>query len=179
MIHALINGWRRFRRNDDGSAMLVEFAVMMPLLFGCFMMAVEMGIYSIRHMFLDRGLDTTVRFIRLNTNTPMTHAQIKDMVCSNAGFLKECDEALRLEMIRVDPRNFASFDQPVDCVDQSQPATAERGLILGKEHELMLLRACFRFKPIFPTTGLGYALEKDGSGKARMVSMAAFVQEPN
>ena len=43
---------------------------------------------------------------------------------------------------------------------------------------MMLLRACVKFKPMYPTTGLGFAWEKDGSGRARMVSMAAFVQEP-
>ena len=33
--------------------------------------------------------------------------------------------------------------------------------------------------PVFPSSGLGYELEKDGSGRARMTSIAAFVQEPN
>jgi hypothetical protein len=42
----------------------------------------------------------------------------------------------------------------------------------------MLIRACVKFKPVFPTTGVGKELEKDGTGRARMTSMAAFVQEP-
>jgi hypothetical protein len=169
----------RFGREESGAALLIEFAIFFPLLIGCFLMSVELGIYSIRHMFLDRGLDITVRYVRLNTNTPMTHSQLKDMICANAGFLEDCGQTLRLEMINVDPRNFAAFDQEADCVDISKPVAPVRGFTLGRDHELMMLRACVKFQPVFPTTGLGYALEKDGSGKARMVATAAFVQEPS
>ena len=49
---------------------------------------------------------------------------------------------------------------------------------LGLDNEMMLVRACYMFKPVFPSTGLGYAFTKDGSGRSKMVSLAAFVQEP-
>jgi len=170
---------RRFRKEEDGSAFVIEFCLFVPIVFSAFMMSVELGIYSMRNMFLDRGLDQTVRFVRLNTNTPMNHAMLKNMICQGAGFLEDCDSSLRLEMVPVNPRNWANFNQTADCIDTSQPVTPVRGFTLGQEHELMVLRACVRFRPVFPTTGLGYALEKDGAGKARMVSTTAFVQEPN
>ena len=179
MIHAAIKAWRRFRGDEDGSALLMEFVIMVPLLFAALIMSVEMSFYAMRHMYLDRGLDMTVRYIRLNTNTPMTHPQIKDMICETSGFIKDCDTTLRLEMINVDPRNFASFDQASDCVDTSEDPKPVRGWNLGVEHQLMLLRACVGFEPLFPTTGLGYALEKDGADRVAMISTAAFVQEPN
>ena len=179
MIQRSIKAWRRFRGDEDGSAMLIEFAILSPLLFGCLLMSVEMSFYAIRHMLLDRGLDMTVRYVRLNTNTPMTHQTIKDKICESAIYLEDCSDTLRLEMIQVDPRNFASFDQSPDCVDTSEDPKPVRGWTLGVEHQLMLLRACARFKPFFPTTGLGYALQKDGAGRVTMVSSAAFVQEPN
>jgi hypothetical protein len=53
-----------------------------------------------------------------------------------------------------------------------------RGFELGRENEMMMMRACIKFKPLYPTSGLGYALEKDGTGRAKMISAAAFVQEP-
>ncbi len=171
--------FRRFRREEDGGVFMVEFAIMVPLLFSAFLMSVELGLYSVRHMFLDRGLDMTVRYVRLNTNEDITHDQLKDMICEYAGFLKECDETLRLEMATLNPRQFQAFDQDVDCIDVSEPIDAPRGFNLGREHQMMILRACVKFKPVFPTTGLGYALAKDGSGSVRMVSTAAFVQEPN
>ncbi|MEP3687760.1 MULTISPECIES: TadE/TadG family type IV pilus assembly protein [Sulfitobacter] len=179
MIQKTIKAWRRFRGDENGSVMLIEFAILSPLLFGCLIMSVEMSFFAIRHMLLDRGLDMTVRFVRLNTNTPMSHQTIKDKICETAGFLQDCEETLRLEMIRVDPRDFAAFDQSPDCVDTSIDPRPVRGWNLGIEHQLMLLRACYQFEPFFPTTGLGYALEKDGAGRASMVSSAAFVQEPN
>ena len=42
----------------------------------------------------------------------------------------------------------------------------------------MLLRACYKFKPVFPTTGLGGQLTKDSEGFTAIVSTSAFVQEP-
>lgn len=179
MITRLKKTLRRFRREENGAAMMIEFIIFVPLIFSAFLMAVEMGVYSMRQMFLDRGLDVTVRFVRLNTNTPLTHNQLKDMICENAGFLEDCDSTLRLEMEPLDPRAFATFPQNADCIDVSQPVTPVRGFDLGREHQLMILRACVKFEPVYPTTGLGFALDTDGSGRARMISSAAFVQEPN
>ncbi|KAJ02491.1 pilus assembly protein [Sulfitobacter mediterraneus] len=174
----LKNQLRRFRRDEDGSALVIEFCIFIPILFGAFLMSVEMGLYSMRQMYLDRGLDIAVRYVRLNTNVAMTHDQIKTIICDNAGFLEDCDSSLRLEMTPVDPRNFATFDQQADCVDTAQPVQPVRGFTLGQQHELMMMRACVRFDPVYPTSGLGYAFEKDGSGKARMLSSSTFVQEP-
>lgn len=178
MIRPIKNFLRRFRRSEDGSAILIEFCIFVPLLFGAFLMAVEMGIYSMRQMYLDRGLDMAVRYVRLNTSADYTHDDIKQMICDNAGWLENCQETLRLEMVTVNPRQFGQFDQSADCVDTSEPVQPVRGFTLGMENQMMMLRACVKFDPIYPTSGLGYAFEKDGSGKAKMVSSAAFVQEP-
>tara|TARA_R110002110_G_scaffold47074_13_gene141590 strand:+ start:1132 stop:1671 length:540 start_codon:yes stop_codon:yes gene_type:complete len=178
MIKRLARKFLRFRRDEDGSAMVIEFVIFVPMLLGAFLMAAEMGVYSMRQMFLDRGLDLAVRYVRLNTNVPLTHRQLKDMVCGYSGFVPDCGNTLRLEMTPIDPRQFASLPPLPDCVDVSEPVSPVRGFTLGQEQQMMLLRACVKFKPMYPTTGLGFAWEKDGSGRARMVSMAAFVQEP-
>ncbi|MFC6637599.1 pilus assembly protein [Sulfitobacter sp. JBTF-M27] len=178
MIGAVKNFLGRFRRSEDGSALVIEFCIFVPLLFGAFLMAVEMGFYSMRQMYLDRGLDIAVRFVRLNTNANYTHDDIKQMICDNSGWLENCETTLRLEMIRVNPRQFAQFDQAADCVDTSEPVEPVRGFALGKENEMMMLRACVKFDPVYPTSGLGHEFEKDGSGQAKLISLAAFVQEP-
>lgn len=170
---------RRFRRDENGAALLIEFCIFVPLLFGAFLMATELGIYSMRQMYLDRGLDMAVRFIRLNTDEDYTHDSVKGLVCNNVGWLENCDTTLRLEMVRLNPRQFAQFDQSADCVDTSEPIEPVRGFALGQENDLMMLRACIKFDPIYPTSGLGKAFDKDGSGKAKMISSSAFVQEPN
>ena len=168
----------RFRRDEDGAALLIEFALFVPLLFASFLMAVEMGLYSMREMWLDRGLDVAVRYIRLNTDAEYTHDEIKGLVCGGAGWLENCDESLRLEMVEVDPRNFAQFDPEADCIDTSEPILPVRGFTLGEQNQLMMLRACVKFDPVYPGTGLGFQFAKDGSGQVKMISVAAFVQEP-
>lgn len=168
----------RFAKADDGQ-MMVEFALLVPLIFTVFLTSVEMGVYSMRQMFLDRGLDMTVRTIRLTTGDMPQHAALKTMICDNAGFLADCENTLRLEMQPVDPRGFAGLPEGADCVDISEPVAPLRSFVPGDDHQLMILRACVKFDPVFPTTGLGFAFSKDGAGKARMVSMAAFVQEPS
>lgn len=167
----------KFGRKEDGS-MVVEFALGIPLIFTMFMTSVEMGIYSMRQMFLDRGVDMTVRNIRLNTGANYTHTDLKNMICDFSGFLKDCDDTLRLSMNPIDIRSFSGFNGSADCVDTSQPVTPLQTFSNGLDHEVMLMRACYMFKPVFPTSGLGHAFTKDGSGRSKMVAVSSFVQEP-
>lgn len=168
---------RRFGRREDGQ-MLVEFALAIPLVFTMFLTSVEMGIYQVRTMFLDRGLDIAVRNVRLGTGSQISHDNLKDMICNNAGFLPDCKTTLRLEMATVSMRNFAGFGGPADCTDTSLPVTPLRQFVHGGEHQMMMLRACYMFKPVFPSSGLGKEFAKDGSGRVKMVSYSGFVQEP-
>ena len=179
MIQPIKKFMRRFRKDEDGSALMLEFVIFVPLLFTTFLMAVELSIYSMRQVFLDRGLDIAVRPVRLSTNLPLNHDVLKEIICENAGFLEDCSETLRLEMITVSPRNFTPLSAQVDCIDTSLDYNPVQGFVLGQEHDMMMMRACVRFDPVFPTSGLGASFDKDGGGKAHMVSIAAFVQEPN
>jgi len=178
MIRKATRFLRRFGRDEDGH-MLVEFALAVPLIFTLFMTSVEMGIYALRQNFLDRGLDMAVRDIRLNTGANYTHTDIKNMICGYSGFLPDCSSALKLEMNPINPRSFSGFAGTADCADLSQPVTPSRSFVHGSEHQLMLMRACYMFKPVFKSTGLGYAFTKDGSGRVKMVSLTGFVQEPS
>ncbi len=179
MITRLKNRLSRFHKEDDGFIIALEFMIMAPLIFSAFFMGVEMGLYSIRQMLLDRGLEVTTREIRLNTNMQFDHDDLKRAICQNAGNLPDCMDVLRLEMVPMNPRTFAGLPAGADCVDTSQPVTPVRGWALGKQHDLMLLRACYKFSPIFPTTGLGASYRKDGDGKVAMTTISAFVQEPS
>lgn len=48
----------------------------------------------------------------------------------------------------------------------------------GQDNELMILRACVKIDPIFPTTGLGANIPKDGYGQYSLIATSVFVQEP-
>lgn len=179
MIRTFKNRLRRFRRKEDGH-MIIEFAIFIPLIFTIFMTSVELGIYQMRQMFLDRGVDMTVRLIRLNTGASYTHQDVKDMVCTFSGFIDNCDAQLKIEMNPIDVRAFSGFGAGADCTDASQPIKPNRSFVHGGQHEMMLIRACYKFKPVFATSGLGHdmATQGDDAGMAKMVSISAFVQEP-
>ncbi|WP_299670638.1 TadE/TadG family type IV pilus assembly protein [uncultured Roseobacter sp.] len=190
MIGRISSCLTRFRKDEEGH-MIIEFALIVPAVFSLFLASVEFGIYSMRQMFLDRGLDLAVREIRLNTGIDvdddgvidLDHDAVKQKVCDYAGFLNtgvsnNCDNTLRLEMEPIDPYNYVGLSTDVDCVDISEPINPPRGFTNGVEHQLMIMRACVKFDPVFPTTGLGRAFEADGAGKVKMISMSAFVQEP-
>lgn len=173
------NAFGRFRKDESGSIFLIEFVILFPLIFGIFLASIEMSLYSLRQVHLNRGLEDAVRYVRLNTSTPMTHDQIKSLVCERAGNVSNCDETLRLEMISVDPRNFSTMPTDIDCVDKSEPVTPERGFSLGQKHDLMVLRACLKFDPMLPSSRLGFKYATDGSGQSAMYAISAFVQEPS
>lgn len=168
---------RRFWSGEKGNS-TIEFALLVPLVFVFFMTSIEIGMYAMYQMWLDRGLDITVRSVRLNTGANYSHSDLKSMICEHSGNLEDCDQTIRLEMKPVDPRSFAGFTGGADCVDISQPVTPLRTFVHGGNHELMLLRACYKFKPVFPTAGLGKSYTKDGSGRFFLTSESVFVQEP-
>lgn len=178
MIARIKSHLRRFRKSQSGAAITLEFMVLLPLFLYVFFFGIELSIHSIRQLQLDRGVEVTVREIRLNTNQQFTHASIKDAICVNTGGIEDCNANLKLEMVPTNPRTFRGMAPSNDCYDTSFPVVPQRGWSLGREHEVMLLRACYAFKPVFANIGLGERLPKDSRGFARLTSVTAFVQEP-
>lgn len=179
MTQKLKRRLRLFRRDENGH-MLIEFALLVPLVFTMFMTSVELGIYQVRQMFLDRGVDMAVRLVRLNTGAGYEHDDVKQMICNFSGFLEDCETQLKLEMVSVDIRDFDGFDGDTTCNDVSQPVQPSTQFKHGVSHETMLVIACYKFDPVFKTSGLGkqFVQNGDGAGMAKMVSVSAFVQEP-
>lgn len=168
---------RRFRDEEDGQ-IAIEFVIFVPLIFSIFLSSVELGIYSMRQMWMERGLEIAVRSVRLSTGSAPQHDQLKQMVCDQAPFLPDCVNRLKLEMTPISPTAFAGLPSTVDCVDTSQQVNPPRTFVQGGNHDLMLIRACLVFDPVIPTTGLGFEFDQQ-EGLPRMVAMSAFVQEPN
>lgn len=182
MIRALKSVTRLFRRSENGSA-TVEFAITVPAMLLLMCSGVELGFTSIRHAALERAVDLTVRDIRLGTGTfpqdsEVAHNQIKQAICDRVGFIDNCNDNLKLEMILVDTRAWVAPNPDADCTDQSQDAEPPRGFTNGMDNDLMLLRACAKFDPVFPTSGLGKNIAKDDAGQYQLIATSAFVQEP-
>ena len=81
-------------------------------------------------------------------------------------------------MIQVDPRNWGSISASPDCTDKSEEVVPIRSFVNGLENELMVLRACAKIDPVFPTTGLGANMAKDQYGQYALIATSVFVQEP-
>lgn len=167
----------RFCRDESGMAP-IEFPILMFAFAILLAGACEMGYLNLRHAMLERGLDTTVREIRLSTGFIPDYGNIRDQICETAAIIPNCKENLRLEMKVVDPRAFSGMPAAADCINAEEVARPLRSFENGEANQLMLLRACLSFKPIFPTTGLGDALAKDSDGYAHITATSSFVQEP-
>ncbi len=177
MIARFRNATRRFFKAEDGSS-TVEFVIAFPVLFTLLLSGIELGVMTLKYSMLERAMDMTVRDIRLGTGTAPQHDDIKDTICERAAFIGSCDETIRLEMIQIDPRNWAGIDANVDCVDRAEEVAPVRNWIDGDENEMMFLRACVKASPMFPSTGLSQSLSVDSAGDYALVVTSAFVQEP-
>ncbi|SFN46912.1 TadE-like protein [Roseovarius lutimaris] len=168
---------RHFRRCEDGTASL-EFVLVAPVFISLLIMSIELGFVTVRNTMLERGMDIAVREIRLGTGSAPQHDAIKQIICDNTVVINDCMGNLRLEMRSTDIRAFNALDPEADCNDNAEPAKPLRKFEAGDENELMLLRACLKYNPLFPEEVLGSALRKDDSGQVEMIAMTAFVQEP-
>ena len=178
MMECIGDFLRRFRKDESGNS-VIEFALAVPLVFTFFMSSVEIGMYAVYQMWLDRGVDMTVRLVRLNTGANYSHEDLKDLICEFSGNLTDCRQTLRLELKPLNPRAFEGLPDDIDCIDVSKPVVPLRQFIHGGPHQLMLMRVCYKFKPVFPTAGLGKDYDKDGSGRYFMTTETVFVQEPS
>ena len=177
MIRPLAKSLRRFRDSEDGS-MVVPFALWVPVFVGLMVSTIEMGTITIRHSALERAMDQTVRDIRLGTGTNFTHQELKRDICDSAAVLPDCMNTLKLEMIRLDMRNFREPDYFPDCVDVAEQSDDQRNFQQGDSNEVMFLRACYKYDPFSPAGYLGGAMMVDGNGYVALIATTAFVMEP-
>ncbi|HBM60236.1 TadE/TadG family type IV pilus assembly protein [Salipiger marinus] len=168
---------RRFCRSEDGMA-LVPFALWMPFIVGLTLSAIELGASTLRQSTLDRALDESVRHVKLATGRLVTPEQLKAEICERAPVLLSCESMLQLEMVRLDMRDWIVPPAQVACVDTGLPVNPQRFFEAGQGHDVMLLRACYKYRPIGPGGYLTAALSKDDDGYTALTSTTAFVAEP-
>ena len=173
----VLRPWRRMRR-EDGNATL-EFVILFPMFIFLLVSTVELGFITIRHTMLDRAVDLTVRDIRLGTGNAPQYDQIRDAICERAPVIPDCQDNVKIEMIRMDLRAWTPPPADYDCINHEETVQPVRTFTNGMENEMMLLRICAMFEPIFPLSGLGRDLKANSAtGFTAMVTATAFVQEP-
>lgn len=169
---------RRFRDSEDGS-MVVPFALWAPVLIGVVLSTIELGAVTIRHTALERALDETVRDVRLGTGSIFDHDDLKLSICQRAAILPSCLDTLRLEMVKLNMRDWQAPIASADCVDVAEPLKPLRAFEYGADNEVMMLRACFKYTPISPAGYMSSSLATDAEGYTAIVATSAFVQEPS
>ena len=195
MINRMKHGLRRLlgiARKEDGSVS-VEFLVIVPIYFALLAMSMELSMITLRQTLLERGLDMAVRDIRLGTGefvqsydtdaenedaVERYHNKIKKRICDEAFVILDCENSIKLEMVRSDMRNLVELGGEVMCTDREETGKAVYSLTPGQQNDLMFLRACTKYDPLFPTWHIARSLNKDSSGQLAIVSMSAFVMEP-
>lgn len=174
----------RFHADEGGNATL-EFVLFVPFFMMLFLSTFEMGMLMVRQTMLDRGMDVTVRLIRLNQMVDAQGVQVvnrdniaRSICFFSAGLIPECDTRLRVEMQRMDPHNWNRMAAAPDCVNVDNPADPVGPFQVGAAHELMFIRACALFDPYAPGAGLGAGLHRQTGDLYAMFSTSAYVVEP-
>ena len=168
---------KRFRRDDAGSAS-IEFAIMFPVFFVILISAMELGLMTVRSALLERALDVVVRDIRLTTGTAPSHVQLRTAICEETSVVPDCFNNLALEMRLVDPRAWTDIPSAVTCTNRAEEVAPVTTFQHGMDNEVMIIRACAKYEPMFSDYGLSAFMSKDSSGDVALIAKSAFVQEP-
>ncbi len=177
IIRRLISRPFSFAKTELGSAS-IEFVILFPLIFTFFFLSVELGLINLRNTYLVRAVDLTVRDLRLGRLVGATHDSLKTEICSKLAIFPDCIDNLMIELRPISKVTWAMPSPNAQCVDRSEEIQPVTTINIGAPDELMLIRVCAVLDPMFPTTGLGLALNRVGTGEIFLVSSSIFVNEP-
>ncbi|WP_019955618.1 TadE/TadG family type IV pilus assembly protein [Yoonia vestfoldensis] len=182
LLQAARNNVRDFLGNEEG-AVTVGFVIAFPVFMFIFLMAFESGMVSLRHFALERGVDLAVRDVRIGMMPTPTPDTLRTRICASAGLIPDCENQLQIEMVQLDPRAWVDPSPTVACVDRGAAVQPPVAFTNTNNNRLLFLRACARFDPVIPTSGIGKAVvERNTSaaagGSYALVATSAFVVEP-
>lgn len=187
----LANLLRRFRRSEDGSS-TVEFVIIFPAFIAIFLSSFESGLMMVRNVMLERGTDIAIRSLRLGTPIPPTYDEFKQSICDNAVIFPDCLTLVQVELEPISTANFTMPNTPTNCINESVHNSAtnpinpinDTSFVGGGNNDLMVVRVCALFTPMFPGTTLGMQMPKFDpndtapDAKYALVVTSAFVNEP-
>ena len=170
----------RFRRGEAGTS-TIEFCILLPGFLAIFISAYESGLLMVRNVMLERGVDIAVRELRLGTPQPPTFEEFKQSICDGAAIIQNCDEVLQVELRPVSTTTWNVLDGPTLCIDRSEEIDPidQTEYSVGTNNELMLVRVCSLFDPLFSTTGWAMKLPMIRDDQYALVATSAFVNEPS
>ena len=162
---------------EDGTASM-EFVIAVPVLITIFMASFESGLLMTRSIMLEQSVDMTMRELRLGHYNLPDSALLKKEICKRTVIFKDCEANIMIEMTRVNTQTWVVPKSDVPCVDRAEDIQPVTALQIGQQNDVMLIRVCVVQDALFPTTGIGLGLPKDGRGGYGVVAVSAFVTEP-
>ena len=177
MIRVIKSAISRLRKREDGNA-TIEFVMFFPMLVMILLSTVEVGILNIRNVMLEHAVDRTVRDLRLGKIKNPSQAKLRDLICSRSAVIPNCQNKLLIELRPIDTVTWAPLGSDVMCKNRDGEINPALKLKPGASHEMVLIRVCAVFKPVFPSTKLGIRLARDELGGYALVASSAYVNEP-
>lgn len=165
-----------FKKDEDGAA-TVEFVLVAPLFLGLVLATFESGYMMTQSMMLERGLDRTVRELRLGLSTVETHSEFKEKICDHTLIVHDCLANMELELVPI--QNASDIPTSTKCKDRTADVEPQVDFDPGTEEEWMFIRACVLVDPIFPLIGLGLHLPLNKDNAMAMAAYGVFVNEPS
>jgi Flp pilus assembly protein TadG len=170
----------RFARDESGTSS-IEFVILFPIFMTIFFAGFETGLLMLRNAMLERSTDLAVRDLRLGTPVPPTFEEFKTQICENTFFIENCMERVQVQLRPVSMTTWGPLEGDARCRDVESEIDPydQTEYSVGANNELMMVRICVLFRPIFPGVGHGLSLRYDGEGNYAMVATSAFVNEPS
>lgn len=176
MRKLLLNKLQDFWEDDSATA-TVEFVILAPVLFWLVFSTFEVGWFMTRKMMLARGLNLTIRDLRLGNIEDPTHQLLKEIVCQRTTIISSCVDAIHLELIPITLAMGVPQTSPT-CVDRTGEIVPSENFSAGVVEDILFVRACVIVDPLLPGVGIGAQLQKDASGGYSIVASSAFKREP-
>ena len=167
--------------SEDGAA-TVGLAITLPATLLLFSVGYETGLSSTRHVLLQHGLEKTVREVRIGHLPNPTHSVLIERICEHAGLIPDCENQVRLEMVRADISDLATNPLANDTYCRDREEDENTALIefsnTGVANDLMFLRACALFDPFFAGLGFGERIATENGDAYALVATSGYVVEP-
>ena len=186
MIRIVPRRLRPLFSRDEGTV-TVEFLLIMPVLFSFVVNSAEAGTVMLRGAFLEWGLNSAVRDMRLGSlvNDDGTHNPelFRKRLCETVWILGDydsgCKEKIEIEVRQFTAANAAAMNAETRCKPGGDEVPPPVIYNPGGETQLTIIRICASIPAITPKFGLGAALPKNNDGDYYLVAMNAYTTEPS
>jgi Flp pilus assembly protein TadG len=165
---------RRSLRNDDGGAAVLEFALIMPLLFGLLLATLEIGVLEMMSANFHDAVLSAARHVRTGQADGTASAQdFKRLVCAGmVGDAEDCRQRLRINVAR--HSGFAAAGAKQDRFPG--PQDLDDSFDRGAPGDIILVNATYRWPLLTPFTGEAFPRTDDGN--VLMTARLIFRNEP-